>query len=346
MKSLGPSSRLRRHRTAQPFDRAGLDTNHEPAEPRSMSFRLFIYYCALCGGGGAFLGWMLGRSINLDNVILTQGLKGMFLGLAIALALALVDALWIFSLRRIFSIGLRVATAVMVGTMGGLLGGLIGQALYGWKELGVFLIFGWTITGFLIGVSLGVFDLLSSLARGQDPRAALRKIFKGVLGGTLGGILGGILSLLLLGGWTRLLLHLGGNPEVEKHLWSPSAWGLVALGACIGLLIGLAQVILKEAWVKVEAGFRKGREVILAKPETTLGRAESCDIGLFGDPQIERLHARIRQEGNRFLLIDEGAATYVNDEPIQGSRTLRSGDAIRMGNAVLRFRERQKQTHD
>ena len=309
-----------------------------------MSFRLFIYYCALCGAGGAFLGWMLGRPINLGNEILTQGLKGMFLGLSIALALAMVDSLWVFSLRQVVPIGLRVATAVMVGTMGGLLGGLVSQALYDWKEFGAFLVFGWTITGFLIGVSLGVFDLLSSLARGQDPGAALRKILKGILGGTLGGTLGGILSLLLLRGWKGLLLLLGGSPDVERHLWSPSAWGFAALGACIGLMIGLAQVILKEAWLKVEAGFRKGREVILAKPETTIGRAETCDIGLFGDPQVEKLHVRIRQEGKRYVLIDEGAGTYVNDELIHGSRPLRSGDAIRLGNCVLRFGERRKQT--
>lgn len=305
-----------------------------------MSFRLFIYYCALCGGGGAFLGWMLGRPIHLSNVILTQGLKGMFLGFGIALALALVDALWVFSLRHLLSIVFRVATAVVVGTMGGLLGGLVGQALYGWKEWVVFLVFGWTITGFLIGVSLGVFDLVSSLLRGQDPSTALRKILKGVLGGTLGGIGGGILSLLLLAGWTRLL---GGDPEVESRLWSPSAWGFVALGASIGLLISLAQVILKEAWLKVESGFRKGREVILSKPEITIGRAESCDIGLFGDPQIEKLHARIRREGNRYLLIDEGAGTYVNDDLVRGSVALHAGDAIRLGKCVLRFGERQKQ---
>ncbi len=305
-----------------------------------MSFRLFIYYCALCGGGGAFLGWLLGRPIHLGNGILTQGLKGMLLGLCVALALAVVDALWIFSPRRIVAIGLRVATAVMVGTMGGLLGGLVGQTLYGWKELGVFLVFGWTITGFLIGVSLGVFDLLSTLLSGQDAGAALCKIVKGVLGGTLGGIVGGILSLGLLNGWLRLL---GGNPDIEDRLWSPSAWGFVALGACIGLMIGLAQVILKEAWLKVEAGFRTGREVILSKPEITIGRAENCDIGLFGDPQIEKLHARIRQKGNRRVLIDEGAGTYVNEELLQGSCILHSGDAIRVGKSVLRYGERQKQ---
>lgn len=307
-----------------------------------MSFRLFIYYCALCGGGGAFLGWMLGRPFHFHNDILTQGLKGMFLGLSVALALALVDALWMFSLRRFFAILLRVVTAVLVGTMGGLLGGMVSQALYGWKEYPVFLVFGWTITGFLIGVSLGVFDLLSCLLRGQEPGAALRKVFKGVLGGTLGGILGGLLSLQLLGGWMRLL---GGNPDIESQLWSPSAWGFVALGICIGLLIGLAQVILKEAWLKVEAGFRTGREMILSKPEITIGRSENCDIGLFGDPQIDKLHARIRQENNRYVLIDEGAGTYVNEDLIHGSRILHSGDAIRMGQCVLRFRERQKQTY-
>ncbi len=311
-----------------------------------MSFRLFIYYCALCGGGGAFLGWMLGRPINLGNSILTQGLKGMFLGLCVAWALALVDSLGTFSLRRLLAIGLRVATAVVVGTLGGLLGGLVSQTLYGWKEYDVFLVLGWTITGFLIGVSLGVFDLLASLLRHQHPGAALRKIFKGVLGGTLGGFVGGILSLLLLSGWTRLLRQMGGDVQIEDRLWSPSAWGFVALGMCIGLLIGLAQVILKEAWLKVEAGFRKGREFILAKPEITIGRAENCDLGLFGDPQIEKLHARICLEDNRYVLVDQGSGTYVNDDLIYGSRILCSGDAIRMGKSVLRFGERQKQTHD
>ncbi len=171
----------------------------------------------------------------------------------------------------------------------------------------------------------------------------MRKILKGVLGGSAGGMLGGILSLLLYAGLTKLL---GSNPDTAAHLWSPSSWGFVALGACIGLLIGLAQVILKEAWLKVEAGFRKGREVILSKAEITIGRAESCDIGLFGDPDIAKLHAHIRVEGNRHVVVDEGsgAGTYVNDERVHGSRPLSSGDAIRLGKCVLRFAERQKQT--
>lgn len=308
-----------------------------------MSFRLFIYYCALCGGAGALVGWALGRPLEIAHKVVAQGVKGMLLGLSVALALGVVDALWTFSPRRLPAFVLRVATAVVVGGMGGLLGGLVSQALYGWREWDVFFVFGWTITGFLIGVSLGVFDLLANLMQGQDPALALRKMFKGVLGGTIGGLVGGVLSLLLYGGWTRLLRA---DPEIQKHLWSPSAWGFVALGMCIGLLIGLAQVILKEAWLRIEAGFRKGREIILDKPEITLGRAENCDIGLFGDPGIDKLHARIRLEGPCRVLIDENSSTgtYVNDERIHGAQLLRSGDAIRLGNCVLRFGERQKPT--
>src|SRR5262249_50329502 len=120
--------------------------------------------------------------------------------------------------------------------------------------------------------------------------------------------------------------------------------GFVILGMCIGLLIGLAQILLKEAWVKVEAGFRAGREMILSKPETTIGRAEACDIGLFGDAKAEKLHAKILQQENSYLLDDVGTpgGTYLNGSKIQGPTPLHSGDEIRVGNSVLRFREKQK----
>jgi hypothetical protein len=304
-----------------------------------MSFRLFIYYCALCGGGGAYLGWALGRALAAPSGTLAQGVKGLFLGLAVALALGLVDALGSLSLRRFHAGAGRVLTAVFVGSMGGLLGGLLGQVLYEKSPQGGFFVLGWTLTGLLIGLSLGIFDLMVGVLQGQDPRGALRKVRNGILGGTAGGLLGGCLALALHGLLGDLL---AGKPV--GRLWTPSAWGFVALGACIGLLIGLAQVILKEAWIRVEAGFRPGRELLLTKPEVTLGRAESCDVGLFGDAAVERIHARIHRSGDAFVLSDAGTAagTYVNDEPLRGPRQLQSGDRIRMGRCVLSFGERRK----
>src|SRR4029077_18831256 len=104
---------------------------------------------------------------------------------------------------------------------------------------------------------------------------------------------------------------------------------------CIGLAIGVAQVVLQEAWLKVEAGFRKGRELLVARTPMTIGRAESCDLGLFGDNGIERLHARILRQGHQYLIEDAGSSggTYVNEARIAEPTPLRSGDVIGVGNA-------------
>jgi hypothetical protein len=304
-----------------------------------MSFRLFIYYCAVCGGCAAYLGWVLGRLATLDNQIAKQGLRGLFLGMMVALGLSLVDSLWNQSAGKLGGLLGRVFISLVVGGLGGLLGGIIGQAFFNWTLLSVSLVFGWTVTGLLIGVSLGVFDLLVCLARQEDARGAKRKLYNGILGGTLGGLIGGLLSLLMEWFW-RKVFH-----GVAEDFWSPTATGFVALGICIGLLIGLAQIILKEAWLKVEAGFRSGRELLLSREETTIGRAEGCDLGLFGDPKVDKVHARIVHAGNDFILNDAGSAggTFVNDERVKGPHKLHSGDLIRVGRCLLRFGERQKQ---
>jgi hypothetical protein len=310
-----------------------------------MSFRLFIYYCALCGGSGAFLGWALGRGLDsLDrSLVLRDGLKGLWLGVATACALGLLDAVWNLSLTQFLTVLARVLTAVLVGCLGGLFGGIIGSLLFGLSNnftvQSAFLIFGWTLTGLLVGASLGVFDVTAAAMRNQDISNAVKKVRNGLIGGAAGGVLGGILSILLRVAWGGMF-----KDKPSEMLWAPSAWGFVALGACIGLFIAIAQVVLTEAWLKVEQGFRKGREMLLAKGEITIGRAESCDIGLFGDNLVEKLHARIEHRGNDYILHDNNTAsgTFVNDQRVVGPRLLRSGDLIRLGRCLLRFGERQK----
>src|SRR5262245_50057351 len=205
-----------------------------------MSFRLFIYYCALCGGWSAFFGWALGRVLAPSDELRVReaGVKGMFLGLLVALGLSLVDALWNLSLRQAGQVLLRVGVAVLVGCVGGLLGGILGQILYNvTDENRIFLVVGWTLTGLIIGTSIGVFEILACVVKQQDIGGARKKLLNGLIGGTAGGVLGGILYLLLNGVWTGIFSNKDPN-----SLWSPSAMGFVALGMCIGLLIGLAQV--------------------------------------------------------------------------------------------------------
>jgi MFS family permease len=300
-----------------------------------MSFKLFIYYCALCGAWAAFLGWGLGWAVKGNEASLgADAVKGLFLGLMVALALGVVDAVWNLTGHRYSQVVLRGLFLGALGAVAGLAGASFGNVLVHVTSL--FVILGWTLVGLTIGASVGLYDLLAGMVAGAESGGG-RKVLNGLIGGTLGGALGGFL-FVFLGHWVARLFNASEPPRIS------SALGFVALGACIGLFVGLAQVILKEAWIKVESGRRAGREMILSKDETTIGRAEACDLGLFGDSAVEKMHARILMKNHRYLLADAGTpgGTYLNDRRIDGPTPLTSGDAIRVGGCVLRFGERQK----
>jgi hypothetical protein len=301
-----------------------------------MSFRLFVYYCAVCGAWAAFVGWLLGRWVSSpdSDALVKSVVRGLSLGMMLALGLGIVDAL--FSSRGVGAIVLRGLFVGLLGLIGGLLGGAVGQALFTLTGSAVLQAFGWVLTGLLIGASVGVFDVLARLMRSEGAAGAVRKVINGVIGGGIGGLLGALLYIPLYSSLASFFQR--------DDVLSGSAWGFVILGACIGLFIGLAQVILKEAWLRVESGFRPGRELIINKDQITIGRAESCDIGLFGGQGVEKVHARILLRGKRYLLADADTpgGTYLNDEKISEPTPLRNGDMIRVGNCVLRFGERAK----
>ena len=300
-----------------------------------MSFGRFVAWCTLCGGWAAALGWGLGKALAPGDSLGSIGIKGMLLGLPIGLSLGLVDALWVFSLRQFGKVFPRTFLAGCAGAIGGLVGGVVGQTLYDWESQPALLVAGWVLTGLLIGASIGAYELVRCWVREDELRWAGWRLVRGSFGGAFGGLLGGLADWQL----TEARLF----PQVADP-WSPSLIGFIALGACIGLLIGVAQVVLKEAWLKVEAGFRQGRELMLDRPVLTIGRAEASDLGLFGDSQIEKLHARIYKQEGHFLIADNASAhgTFVNDHRVRDPMMLRSGDLIRVGSAYLRFRESRK----
>jgi hypothetical protein len=296
-----------------------------------MSFRLFVYYCALCGGWAALVGWLLGVWLapGEDYLLWRNGVIGMFLGLLIALGLGLVDSLWALSWHQRGELAARVGLGVLVGGVGGLLAGILAQILHDSTDFIAVFIVGWTLLGILCGGSVAAFELVGSIRGKQDRRSARAKLAKCLGGGALGGFVGGLFAFL-------------GREALGSSWRFPTAAGFVALGLCIGLLVGLAQVILKEAWIRVETGFRSGREMILAKEKTSIGRAEHSDIPLFGDTSVAKLHAQIVLDAHRYFVEDNGTpeGTYLNEERIHGRMPLKSGDEIRVGKSVLRFYER------
>ena len=322
-----------------------------------MSFRLFVYYCAIAGGWAALVGWALATAVitaaNLSSVEspwLVNLLLGSGVGTMVGLGVGLVDGLWSSTGRYLSqvmtAVSLRALAAAAVGLLAGLIGASIGLVLVSVLSRltensiveGLGMVVGWTLLGLLIGLSAGAYEILQRMTAGKEMAGAYKKLVNGLIGGGLGGLAGGLLFLLERAALSAVLKREAGD------LLSANAWGFVALGVCIGLLIGLAQVILKEAWLKVESGFRPGRELLLDKDELTIGRGEGCDLGLFGDPSVEKLHARIIHKKDRYLVADAKtpAGTFVNEERITAPHLLRSGDAIRIGTSVLRFGERQK----
>jgi hypothetical protein len=295
-----------------------------------VSFKLFIYYCALGGGWAAFLAWFVVQFTGMRQIASPYAKSTMIagiLGLCIATVIGFLDAyLNSVGFQRV----LRVALCLIIGFVGGMLGGFIGEGLH--LKLGLPLFFGWMLAGAVIGASIGIFDLMRALMTDNSMRVPIRKTLNGVFGGLLGGLIGGAPFGVLME-----------NPKLPT---SNLAIGLVLLGICVGLLIGLAQVILKEAWLKIERGFRAGREVMLTKDETIIGRAEACDVGIFGDMDVEKKHARIVFDGDRYVVHDNNSArgTYVNDRRVNNPQELVTGDLIRVGNCYLRFGERQKRS--
>jgi hypothetical protein len=297
--------------------------------------------------------WGVAEVLNLfqaedaSGKLMKASITGAFLGVFIAGIIGLLDSI-------LNSVGFariaRTAVCLGIGFVGGTVGGFVGQLLSnmftttGSSSIvtqGVVKTIGWAVLGVAVGASIGVFDILRAVSTQAPLRQSIRKLVNGIIGGVMGGVLGGAALYGLGVGFSVIF---GGETADAMH--SPRAIGLVILGMCIGLLIGTAQVFLKEAWVKVEAGFRPGREMMLSKPETTVGRAEGVDIAMFGDKDCEKLHAKIVLKSGRYYLVDNGTpgGTFLNGERISGPAPLKSGDLIQCGRSALRFGERAKRS--
>ncbi len=293
-----------------------------------MSFRSFVWFCTAWGAAAAAAGWLLGRPVAGGAAAVEAARTGWVLGAFLGFALGLADALACRSPQRLGSALPRGLFALAVGGLGGFAGATVGLAT------GVPLV-GWVLMGLLLGLGAGAFDFLAAILRGKSARGGWRKLRNGLLGGAAGGLLGGVAFAVLRLAWAG-----AGADPLDDSAWLPGVTTFAALGAGTGLAVGLCQVLLKGAWLQVESGFGAGRQLILCKPETTIGRAPSCDVGLSFDSSVETVHARIVRRGPEYLLAG-AAETYVNDHPVTEPVALHSGDLIRLGRSTLLFLQKR-----
>ena len=307
-----------------------------------MNFQVFVYYCGIVGAYSALAASLLGRLISPSSAEPSMGeklfvslLDGGLVGFFVSFGVASLDTAWNSSKVQLGKVLIRGFGAGVIGLLGGIVGAAVGFLMVYFTGWPIFALPGWAIAGMAIGVSVGVYDWVMAKVQkeeaGQDG-----KIKNGFLGGLAGGLAGGVLFFCVK--WI-LVLAIG-----KENPISASAWGFVGLGLGIGFLVGLAQVVLREAWIRVEAGKRPGKEVILGKPEVLVGRSETCDLGLFGDTSVDKTHAKFMAKDQKYLVMDAGSesGTFVNEKKIQGAVALKNGDAIRLGGYTIRFHEKKK----
>jgi predicted component of type VI protein secretion system len=90
------------------------------------------------------------------------------------------------------------------------------------------------------------------------------------------------------------------------------------------------------ARLRVDQGSVDDQFIGLDRPLTVIGRRQGNDV-VIHDTNVSRMHAQIKREGGRLVIEDTNSSngTIVNDEKIEKPCELRSGDVIRIGDAVF-----------
>jgi pSer/pThr/pTyr-binding forkhead associated (FHA) protein len=308
----------------------------------------------LFGAIGGFVGFALQERLVSHDAVLAPPVGdmlrlGAIVGAMLGIAIGSVEGVVVGSANKLARGGLLGAA---VGAVGGMFGMYFGGIVYAMALFGkdAFLLdqsrnlldfthsvlaraLGWTF--------LGAFPGLAAGAATMSQRRTMHGLAGGLIGGFVGGFAFNLVANLIAQPVQGMAGAAAGGPQVMEIGGPSRAVGFTAIGAFTGLFIGLVEELLKQAWVRVLVGRNEGKDFIISKPLTIIGRDERADIPVFADPSLAAQHAAIRIEQNRHVVHDGGAptGTTVNGQRIQQA-VLRDGDMIQMGQVRLLFREK------
>lgn len=262
---------------------------------------------------------------------LVAGMVGLFIGAADGIVCRLPA-------RAILAGGVGLAVGLLGGLMSTLLGGLVygplnmaamgqeGDSVSGLSALGFTIqVCGRSLAWAMIGVAMGLGQGIAL----RSWRLTVYGLIGGVAGGALGGLLFDPIDLVLLGG-----------DHVSAGLSRGVGFGVI--GATVGGMIGLVELLSRDAWLEMVEGPLAGKEFLLFKDTMTLGSSPTCDIYLFNDPGVAEIHARLHSvgDGREIHAVDPARPVLVNNRPTRSAR-LNHGDRIALGRTVLVFQHRE-----
>jgi pSer/pThr/pTyr-binding forkhead associated (FHA) protein len=305
--------------------------------------RIVLY--TISGLAAGFVTWVITDLSGLihigDNVtrlttgdVRAQYAANIAFGICVALSLGVADLLLSGSLGQMPRV---LAFGVGVGVVAGVIGLVVAMgafsALYTFPATNpaafVTNVFargiGWAVLGAGAGSTDGWRKLSGRVAR------------NGVIGGLIGGFLGGCAFEIV-----PYLAPGIGVGSVSRLV------GFVITAGFIGLFVALVQQLFKEAWIRVVLARNEGRDFLIEKVETRIGRSELADVPLFGDAAVAKIHALIvAQPQGDFLLRDVSnspAGVMVNEKRVTGETPVQDGDQIQIAKRLLVFRTRMTRT--
>jgi hypothetical protein len=282
-------------------------------------------------------------SLSLTRLNARSNAAGMFFFAMVAgfvgLALGGAEGVVCRNIRRALLGG---AVGLIAGFIGGYVSSLLANLIYGpinslaMKEMnpgsGSLSTYGFLVQMGGRTLSWGIAGMAMGLGQGIVLRSK-RLFLYGFLGGLLGGLLGGILfdpiDLLLLG------LH-----KPSAHL--SRLVGLAIIGASVGAMIGVVELLARDAWLRMIEGPLAGKEFLIFKDLMRIGSSPRSEIYLFNDEAVADHHASLRTTGDIIELenTDIENELLVNNRKIKRAR-LRHGDRITVGRTVFMFEKRQ-----
>jgi len=179
--------------------------------------------------------------------------------------------------------------------------------------------------GLFVGLGIGA----AGLSVSRTIQGAIGGLFAGILSGLTFDIIGASLGHIILMSMGKNSGEVGGPSRAEFA---------ALLGLGIGLFIGVAERIMRSAWVRLNLGRNEGKEWVIDRPQMSLGRAENADIPLRGDNLVAPTHAYIVKHGPAYMLADAGSqsGTFLNGQRISQA-PLTHGDWIQIGGFALQF---------
>jgi pSer/pThr/pTyr-binding forkhead associated (FHA) protein len=134
-----------------------------------------------------------------------------------------------------------------------------------------------------------------------------------------------------------ILLAARGETVGEVGIVSRAATAIL-IGVGVGLFAGIVEALSRKAWIRLELGRNEGKEWIVDAQQTFIGRSESAHIPLFGDANVQPMHACIVRERGMYRLVDGGSQMGIGVNGIRVPEAfLNHGDVVNVGSFSLRF---------